>query len=190
MSVISATPFTTSSVLFDAQTFPAPDFACRVFAMSALAREMTQHAMRWGPQRDPCDAVANNFFLSLASVCSELYQQADEFWLPRPQSRGLVRVVTEVMSRLDQPMTLAEAAEIAAMSERTLARRFVDETSMNWRQFMLRARMIRAMELLMAPHSKIHLVANAVGFESQSAFIAAFRKFSGESPSGFRERVR
>jgi AraC-like DNA-binding protein len=189
MSVISPTPFTTASVLFSADHFKAPEFACRVFPMSLLAKEMVGHAMRWGPDRDPNDQSADAFFSAIADVCAELYLHSDEFWLPRPQSPGLARVVAAVLGRLDQPMTLAEAAEIAAVSERTLARRFLEETSMNWSQFMLRARMIRAMELLVIPNSKVHLVALAVGFESQSAFISAFKKFAGESPSRFRERL-
>lgn len=190
IAVASDTPFTSCSVLFDAATFAAPPFDCRVFAMSALAREMTRHAMRWGPDRAADDPEADDFFRALAAVCAELYAHPDAFWLPQARSEPLARVIADLQRRLDEPLTFSEAAALAGLSERTLARRFSDETGMGWRDYLQRARMIRAMERLAGPHPKILAVAQASGFESQSAFIAAFRKFTGETPSAYRARFR
>jgi len=71
-----------------------------------------------------------------------------------------------------------------------LARRFDEETQMTWQQYLRRARMIRAMELLTAGNAKVIEIAHQTGFKSQSAFIAAFREFSGESPSDYRRRLQ
>lgn len=189
IAVMSDTPFTTCSVLFDTPTIPAPDFACRVFAMSPLAREMAQYAMRWGPGRDPDDPVANGFFGALAAVCAELYAQPDLFWLPRARSPQLRQVVDTVLSQLDAPWSVAQAATLAGMSERTLARRFEAELSMGWRVFLHRARMIRAMELLAEPRHKILSIAHATGFASPGAFTSAILAFCGETPSSYRKRL-
>lgn len=179
---------TSASVLFAKGAITIPHGPCCVFAVSVLAREMIQFAMRWGRDRDPNDAVADRFFLSLAAVCEALAAQPGPFWLPQAQSPELGRAMDYALARLHQEPTLAEAAAVASVSERTLARRFEQETTMTWQHYLRRARMIRAMELLTAQDIKAIEVAHQVGFNSQSAFIKAFRDFTGDTPSRYRAR--
>lgn len=180
-----------ASVLFAVDTIAIPVLPCCVFAVSPLAREMIQFAMRWGSGRDPNDGVADRFFLSLAAVCDELAAKREQFWLPQAQSPELGRAMEYALSRLANEPLLTEAAATAGISERTLARRFEDETELTWQQFLRRARMIQAMQLLAMQDgngTKIIDVADQVGFKSQSAFIKAFREFTGDTPSRYRER--
>ncbi|HEX2620301.1 MAG TPA: hypothetical protein VHL11_09145, partial [Phototrophicaceae bacterium] len=46
-------PITSSSVLYARNAIPSPAFACRVFGVTPLAREMILYAMQWDIQRDP-----------------------------------------------------------------------------------------------------------------------------------------
>lgn len=182
-------PGTTSSVLFAVHTIPQPPFVCRVFAVSALAREMLLYATRWGPDRAD-DPAADAFFQSLATVCTELAAHPDEFWLPHAQSPELQRALDYTQAQLADTPAFAEVARAAHISERTLARRCAEEIGMTWSQFVQRARMIRAMELLAALDSAIIDVAYAVGFASVSTFNHAFRAFTGETPTSYRKRLR
>lgn len=104
--------------------------------------------MRWNMERDPGDPQATRFFAALAYLCVELAARPDQFWLPRPRSPELARAVGYALDNIEAALSLGEAARVAGVSERTLLRRFADETRMNWREFLARARMIRAMELL------------------------------------------
>jgi AraC-like DNA-binding protein len=180
-------PVTCCSVLFSKDALPGlPN--CRVFALSPLAREMIRYAMRWGPDRAVEDAAADSFFQALATVCNELAATPDQSWLPRPRSAELTRAVEHTLARLDAPLSFGEVAHAALVSERTLARRFAEETNMTWRQFLRRARMIRAMELLAAGDANVTETVAAIGFDSLSAFITAFRSFTGETPAQYRRR--
>jgi AraC-like DNA-binding protein len=181
-------PGTTSSVLFAESAIPPPAFACRVFAISALAREMLSYAVRWGPERDEQDATADTFFRALAIVCTELAASPDVFWLPCAQSPELRQAFDYTLAHLSDKPAFAEVARAVHVSERTLARRCVRETGMIWSQFAHRARMLRAMELLAAPDINVIEVADAVGFSSVSGFHHAFRAFTGETPSIYRKR--
>jgi AraC-like DNA-binding protein len=153
---------------------------------------MIQFAMRWDRNRDPAlnDEGADRFFLSLALVCADLAQHSDEFWLPRAKSDELAKAMAYALENLAADPAFEAAAGAAGVSGRTLARRFDEETNMSWQQFVRRARMIRAMELLCARDAKLIEIAQEVGFQSQSAFIAAFREFTGETPSGYRRRLQ
>lgn len=184
-----AAPVTCCSVLFDPARLALPPQTCRVFALSPLAREMIRYAMRWGPQRDPADAAADRFLLALADVCVELAATPDLFWLPRGRSPELARALAYALEHLERPLRLGDLARVAGVSERTLARRFADETELGWRAFLRRARLIRAMELLAEPGAGPAGTAYAVGFESVSAFSAAFRRFTGETPAAYHRRA-
>ncbi|HEU4327522.1 MAG TPA: helix-turn-helix transcriptional regulator [Roseiflexaceae bacterium] len=183
-------PVTCCSVLFDPARVAFPAEGCRVFALSPLAREMVRHAMRWGPDRDPADQAADRFFLALADHCAELAAAPDRFWLPRARSPELARALAFAQERLEQPLRLGDLARVAGLSERTLSRRFLDETGLTWGAFLQRARLIRAMELLAAPGAGVLPVADAAGFASASAFSSAFRRFTGETPGRYQRRVR
>ncbi len=86
-------------------------------------------------------------------------------------------------------VTAAEVSRAVAVSERTLRRQFDATVGMSWRTYLLHARMLRAMALLVAPGESVQKTASAVGFDSLSAFTRAFTKFCGETPSSYRQRA-
>jgi AraC-like DNA-binding protein len=184
--ILSRTPVTCCSVIFAPAFLARPTHDCRVFTMSSMARQMIHYAMRWGVGRDPADCTADRFFRVLADVCLELTAQPDQFWLPRAQSSELHHALTYALEHLADDMRFADIACAVAVSERTLARRFASELHMTWRQFIHRARMIRATELLAESSATVIEVAYATGFASVSAFTSAFRQFIGLTPRQFR----
>ena len=186
--ITARTPVTCCSVIYAPVVLPQPVATCRVFVVSALAREMIRYAMRWGADRDCADAVAERYFHTLADVCQELAVEPDRFWLPRAQSMELQRALDDTREHLEEHRTFAEVACVVALSERTLTRRFADELHMTWRQYLHRARMIRATELLTESALSVSEIALATGFTSLSAFTTAFRQFAGSAPRVFRQQ--
>ena len=182
-------PITSSSILFAKDSIPPLPFDSRVFAVTPLAREMIMYATRWGIDRDPHDVTADQFFAATAGVCIELATKPEHFWLPRVQSQDLAIATDYILAHLDTPLTIARLAEIVHVSERTLARRFVEEAHLTCGQFIWRARMLRAMELLSNPTMPITDIAFAVGFDSISAFNHRFRRFTQETPSHYRKHL-
>ncbi|MBC8077160.1 MAG: helix-turn-helix transcriptional regulator [Chloroflexales bacterium] len=159
-----------------------------MFAVSALAQEMIRYAMRWGADRDSADPAAERYFRVLADVCQELAARPDRFWLPRARSMELRQALDYTRERLEEHLAFAAVAGAVALSERTLARRFADELHMTWRQYIHRARMIRATELLTESALPVGEIALATGFTSLSAFTSAFRQFAGAPPRVFRHQ--
>jgi AraC-like DNA-binding protein/mannose-6-phosphate isomerase-like protein (cupin superfamily) len=161
---------------------------CAVFAIDALARELVAYSARWGPSRSPSDPTANAVFRAVVALLPEWISNGLALSLPRPRHPELERACDAVLARLDRPVGIADAARAAGVSPRTLARRFEDELQLGFREFLRRARLLRAMELLAAPGARIGQVAQACGFDSLAAFSRAFLDLTGERPKEFRAR--
>ncbi len=182
-----STPITCCSVLYDPAKFSAPKQPCTVFEITPLAREMILHCRAWGPEAAAHEPLAAQMFATLATLSQKLADAPCNIWIPTGSSAGLKRALRFTQAHLDADISLAEVAAAAHLSERSLARRFSEEIGMTWRQTQRRMRMISAMELL-AEGARITDIAFAVGYSSQSAFNAAFKAFSGESPTAFLRR--
>jgi AraC-like DNA-binding protein len=182
------------TVYLDAGATGLPATTC-VFAVTPLAREMILHAMRWGPHDSAGDGpgeddgdVARAYFHTLALLARGWIRADAGLRLPRPQSPDLTRAFEYALAHLETA-SMDEAARAAAVSPRTLARRFQSETQMSWRSFLRTARVLRGMELLAQPGTNVTETALAVGFESLAAFSTCFRELTGESPSEYQKRV-
>jgi transcriptional regulator GlxA family with amidase domain len=160
-----------------------------VFEVNGLAREMMLSSVRWGDERDPADRQANAFFVAFAALLSEWIDQPRRFRLPNAQSPELQKAMQHALQHLQEEPSIEDAARLAGVSPRTLARRFRDEAGTTWREFLHNARMMRAMELLADRQRSVTDTAYAVGFNSLGAFTRAFVDFTGERPRDYHKRV-
>lgn len=177
------------SVLFR-RDFVVPElFQCRVFQVSPLIREMILFSRRWqGETETPQDAPAiDHFYATLAFLCRESFQNLSTLYLPKAQSPEMSRLLNHILATLDHPLTLEDLAEFSGFSKRTLSRRFSDELHITWSQYLHRARMIRALDLL-ATGQNVTETALSVGFQSMSAFSTAFRSFADLSPKQYQNQ--
>lgn len=158
--------------------------AC-VFGASALARELLLEATRWGPELDALPPIASTFFETLNAFAEEWRREKSPFYLPRAKTPELDRAMRYVLAHLAEP-SMDVAAKTAGLSIRSLERRFAIEAGTSWRKFVHAARMMRALELL--PGSRVTDVAMTIGFTSFGAFSTAFQRFTGETPSAYRNR--
>jgi AraC-like DNA-binding protein len=189
--VVAERPVSLRTVYVAPHLVRQPGWDCRVFSVSVLAREMFLYAMRWSHKSDPRDPLLQSFFVTLATLALE-WSEADElpFRLPVARSPELRRAAGLLRKAIDQPLQIAELARAAALSERTLRRRFSTELQMGPRTYLHTARMLAALAQLTHPARSITEVALAVGFATPSAFTNAFTAFVGESPRQYRQRLK
>jgi AraC-like DNA-binding protein len=84
---------------------------------------------------------------------------------------------------------LHDVCSAVGVSERSLRRAFSAVTNMSWREYLLQSRLMRAMAILAEPGPTVLEAATRVGFGSASAFTRAFSKYTGETPTVYRQRV-
>jgi AraC-like DNA-binding protein/quercetin dioxygenase-like cupin family protein len=104
--------------------------------------------------------------------------------VPHPVD-GRVRAVADALyADPADPRGLEAHARAVGVSRRTLTRLFVRDTGMSFERWRTHARLRAALPLL-AEGSPVSVVARAVGYATPSAFLAAFRRTVGTSPSRY-----
>jgi AraC-like DNA-binding protein len=181
----------TIAVFFDPSAFVFEQDRALVLAVPSVLREMIRYATRWPIGRpvtgDEADATA--FFEAMAVVVRG--QLAHETPLSLPVSDDpLIAAVMEHTTANLADVTAASVCRAVGISTRTLRRRFPALVGQTWRDYVHQARLVRAMALLAEPRRSIVEVALTVGFESPTAFARAFRAWTGEAPSSYRQHFR
>ena len=111
-------------------------------------------------------------------------------YVPRsvPEPLGDVFAATRewALTRLDEPLTLGVMARNANVSPRTFSRRFVEDTGYTPMQWILRARIDLARELLERTDLGVEQIADRVGLGTGANLRLHFHRILGTSPSEYR----
>lgn len=99
----------------------------------------------------------------------------------------LGRVLSWIDTNFQQQIRIAELANRTAMSERTFLRRFREATGLSPNNYLIRARIRHAMELLdrRRQNETITDIAFCCGFEDSNYFARQFRKLTGKKPRDY-----
>ncbi|MTV26535.1 helix-turn-helix domain-containing protein [Nitriliruptoraceae bacterium ZYF776] len=107
-----------------------------------------------------------------------------------PYRDGIGPILDWMQDHLDQPLTVEEVARMAAMSPRTLARRFRDVTGTTPLRWLTHQRVARAQELLAATDLPVDVVARRAGFGTAANLRTHLRREAGTSPGDYRREHR
>ncbi|MBV8873935.1 MAG: helix-turn-helix transcriptional regulator [Metakosakonia sp.] len=100
---------------------------------------------------------------------------------PHSKIRQMVETMEQAPARWQ---TLAQWAQAFAMSERNLARLVVKETGLSFRRWRHQMLLILSLRLLISGES-VQNVAQALGYDSTTAFITMFKKGLGQTPGRY-----
>ncbi|HUE68575.1 MAG TPA: helix-turn-helix domain-containing protein [Candidatus Acidoferrum sp.] len=110
--------------------------------------------------------------------------------VPSAAGGGLAATRAWALEHLDRPLTLADLAAHARCSERTLTRRFRDETGLSPKHWLRQLRLERARELLETTALPIEHVAAQAGFPGAAALRARFAGDLDTTPTAYRRTFR
>ena len=106
--------------------------------------------------------------------------------VPEPLGERYAATREWALRRLGEPLTLEVLARHAAVSSRTFSRHFVDDTGYTPMQWVMRARIDLARELLERSDHGIEQIAAEVGLGSGANLRLHFQRVLGTSPSEYR----
>jgi AraC-like DNA-binding protein len=137
------------------------------------------------------------------AIKSDLYKLATLFLRNTPDDAApAVRIVNEknhtryleqifsfVYSRFDNPsLKLDDAAEEVGLSKYYLSRFLKEQTGLGFHEHLSRVRLSRAKQYLAESDMPVIDIAYLCGFRSLTTFNRIFKKYSGSSPSAYRNR--
>jgi AraC-like DNA-binding protein len=106
-----------------------------------------------------------------------------------PEFETLVRENVRVAIDKRERPTRAYIAKQMGIGERTLGRRLEEEGN-SFRTLVDDTRCKLALSMLRADELSVSEIAHVIGFQDSTSFTKAFRRWTGESPSARRERLR
>ncbi|NVM74543.1 AraC-like DNA-binding protein [Duganella sp. SG902] len=158
--------------------FPGPE--CKVLELSGLLRELLAALEKLDRQQR-----SRRELLLIEMILDEIPRCAEHpMHVPLPSDKRLKALCDALMAAPGAEFTLADWAAQVGASERTLSRLFERELGMGFGHWRQQVRLAHAAPLI-ARGVPLSQVAAELGYASQSAFSAMFRKSFGCSPSSF-----
>jgi len=103
-----------------------------------------------------------------------------------PACNTLGEVIEWLQRNLDRTVTIEELAALAAMSPRTFARRFVQETGTTPQRWITGQRVLLAQQMLEETDETVDVIAERAGFGNAAAFRHHFRAWRATTPNAYR----
>lgn len=97
------------------------------------------------------------------------------------------RAIDYIYDHLHEPVTLKELAEREKLSTSYFSKLFVKETGCTVKEYTMQAKIATAKNMLKFSDFPILDISLALGFCTQSAFTAVFRKHTGITPAKYRD---
>ncbi len=102
----------------------------------------------------------------------------------------LGEVIEWMQRNVDRIMTVDRLAGLAAMSPRTFARRFVQETGTTPQRWLIGQRILLAQQLLEETDETVDVIAERAGFGNAATFRHHFRAWRATTPHAYRRTFR
>ncbi|MCX4175814.1 MULTISPECIES: GlxA family transcriptional regulator [Paraburkholderia] len=134
---------------------------------------------------------------------ADLAQQVAESIAPQPKTPfsssvtlGVTPQISEKIlasarwleANVDRPISIDDAAQVAAMSERNFLRRFKSEIGMTPSDYLLRARLNMSCRMLVESRLPVDKIARRCGIGSGGQLSKLFRKYLATTPTDYRMR--
>jgi AraC-like DNA-binding protein len=154
---------------------------CQVLAVSDLLRELIRRFSEL-----PVEYAEDGPDGRLAQVLLDQLAAAPQvdLMLPLPLDSRLRQIYRSLSLHPEQATTLGQWSQRLGVSEKTLSRLFVSDTGLTYRAWRQRLRLLGALPDL-ERGERVTDVALGCGYESVSAFIAAFRQQFDTTPGEF-----
>ncbi|OXS14085.1 AraC family transcriptional regulator [Zobellella denitrificans] len=161
-----------------------PARGCQVLDISPLLRELIVAFSHFPVEYDDAGAEGRLVRVLLDQLAAA---PSRALLLPWPRDPRLQPLCRQLAAQPDCALPLGHFSAQLGLSDKTLSRAFRMDTGMSFRQWRQRCRLLAALPLL-EQGERITDVALACGYDSLSAFIAAFRALLGRTPGDYLQQ--
>lgn len=167
------------SLYFDTAKFKAPD-KLTIIEVNELLKALinTMALWQWDKPEHEMTYYTQLFWQEFSLA------KRERFELPLPNDRRLNRLMQQLSQDGFLLPELNQLANCVGASSKTISRIFKVQTGMSYQEWKQQWRVLKSIELL-CQNSPVSDVAHRMDFSSDSAFIAFFRKQTGQTPLTF-----
>lgn len=167
------------SLYFDDTVFECPNDITMI-EVNALLKALIDKMALWAWEKPE-----NEMEKSTALFWEEFYAaKRHSFQLPLPSNHRFKKFREQLMKESFLVPSLTSVANSVCASTKTVTRLFKAETGMTYQDWKLQWRLLKAIELL-SRGMQVNDASHKLGFSSDSAFIAFFKKQTGQTPLNF-----
>ncbi|MUG45926.1 response regulator [Paenibacillus woosongensis] len=152
--------------------------------LTAIGREKlldgTPAPFQW--RRDDVMIPQDALFQHLYTIMKIYHTQHAE-----GQTAHVHKAMAFIEEQLEHDVSLQQVAKHVHLHPNHLSEVFKKSTGMTFGDFVIRKKMSRAMEILAVSPAKVSEVASQVGYEDVKYFSKIFKKYTGKTPSEFRD---
>lgn len=157
--------------------------------LAAYVDALTSEASEEGPGSDVVMARLSGALVGRALRFH--VQKSDEpGWLTGLQDPHVARALAVMHEDFKRPWTVDSLARRAGLSRAAFAARFAHKVGDTPMQYLLRCRMRHAIAMLRDHRATLSNIAERVGYGSEAAFSAAFKRHTGLAPGAYRRADR
>lgn len=155
----------------------------RLVAMPSLLRELIAAIF----EGDNDKATVN----LMSQLVLRLVDQGEDLavTIPFTDDESLEKVLTEIISKRQWNLSLTEASAKLKMTPKTFSRHFKRCVAMTYRNWIVRAKLLTALDLLSGGHT-IKQTAFILDYADSASFIAAFKALFGVTPGSILDNIR
>lgn len=163
--------------LFDQPGYFTADTSLRLL-LSFMAREESL----WKISNTSVEGMSQVF---LGSLYQRMFTAGPRL-VGHHRNLDLVKLEVYIQEHLNEALPVKRLAKVACVSPGHFHQLFRNATGTTPGKYLLQARLERAQELLIQTKLPLELIADQVGFSSQSSLTHAFRRFYNKTPSQVR----
>ncbi|RXZ82054.1 response regulator [Paenibacillaceae bacterium] len=122
----------------------------------------------------------------MCDILSAIMNQYEH--LSGDRNSAITKTIAYIGENLNRSLTLTQVASYVHMNPNYFSELFKRETGKNYLEFVTEARIEWAIKELRETPAKVSEIAKRVGYEDMKHFTRLFKRYTGETPSFFRER--
>ena len=119
----------------------------------------------------------------------EYTQKVERIRLGKRPGKLVIDVANYIQHHLSEPITAEDIAKELYLSRPHLSRKFIEETGESLTDFILKEKTEEAKRLLRYSDKPLTLIADYLGFSSQSHFAKIFKQYTGKTPGEYRKAI-
>ena len=97
-------------------------------------------------------------------------------------------VLSYIDNHINDDITLERVSKSVYVSSEYLSRLFKKEVGLNFKEYVIKCKMTKAMELLKDPKYKVYEISEILGYKSVGFFSKVFREYTKFSPTEYRNK--